>query len=290
VNDSFGHQYGDFVLRCIARRFDDQCKSLQEESNQKLRTLVARPGGEEFLVAIIGAMASEDELKFAEQVRSAIEARAIPDDGDVNVFSLSSFPPGFELPHVTERRITVSIGLPSAKPGLSSNKDDQTISLLKSSADVALYRAKSSGRNQVVAFRDILSHYGRILEHHPGTDIAAIDLGRNVSLRSGQEFRVFHPRFSGREPFIFNDGRSQKRLGTYPRVSCGRLEVFDAQSEISFCHVKENRTGAEFPPGSILEAVPAGSISHLLPTKDIIAVELATQEEIEKVLRKSDNV
>jgi hypothetical protein len=53
--------------------------------------------------------------------------------------------------------------------------------------------------------------------------------------------------------------------------------------------VKENRTGAEFPPGSILEAVPAGSISHLLPTKDIIAVELATQEEIEKVLRKSDN-
>jgi diguanylate cyclase (GGDEF)-like protein len=147
VNDSFGHQYGDFVLRCIARRFDDQCRSLHEESNQKLRTLVARPGGEEFLVAIIGAMVPEDELKFAEQVRSAIEARAIPDDGDLNVFSLSSFPPGFELPHVTERRITVSIGVASAKPGLSPSKDDQTISLLKNSADVALYRAKSSGRN-----------------------------------------------------------------------------------------------------------------------------------------------
>jgi diguanylate cyclase (GGDEF)-like protein len=288
VNDSFGHQYGDFVLRCIARRFDDQCKPLREESNQKLRTLVARPGGEEFLIAIIGTMVPEDELKFAEQVRSAIEARAIPDDGDLNVFSLSSFPPGFELPHVTERRITVSIGVASTKPGLSPNKDDQTISLLKNSADVALYRAKSSGRNQVVAFRDILSHYGRILEHHRGTDIAAVDLGRSVNLRSGQEFRVFHPRFSGREPFIFTDGRSQKRLGTYPRVSCGRLEVFDVQSEISFCHVKENRTGAEFPPGSILEAVPAGSISHLLPTKDIIATELATQEELENILTKLD--
>jgi tetratricopeptide (TPR) repeat protein len=53
--------------------------------------------------------------------------------------------------------------------------------------------------------------------------------------------------------------------------------------------VKENRTGAEFPPGSILEAVPAGSISHLLPTKDVIAVELATQEELEKTLTKFDH-
>jgi hypothetical protein len=50
--------------------------------------------------------------------------------------------------------------------------------------------------------------------------------------------------------------------------------------------VKENRTGAEFPPGSILEAVPAGSISHLLPTKEIIAVELASQEDLETILTK----
>jgi diguanylate cyclase (GGDEF)-like protein len=148
VNDSFGHQYGDSVLRCIARRFDDQCKSLHEESNQKLRTLVARPGGEEFWIAIIGAMVPEDELKFAEQVRSAIEARAIQDDGDLNVFSLSSFPPGFELPHVTERRITVSIGIASAKPGLSPHKDDQTISLLKNSAMSHCIEQKALGETK----------------------------------------------------------------------------------------------------------------------------------------------
>jgi tetratricopeptide (TPR) repeat protein len=109
-----------------------------------------------------------------------------------------------------------------------------------------------------------------VLEHHSETRIVTIDLGRQVNLTAGQELLVFHPDFTGHVSFIHKDGRTEKRLGTYPRVACGRVEVFDVQTEISFCKVTEMKDIKLFPVGSILEAVPVGTITHLLASDDMI--------------------
>jgi tetratricopeptide (TPR) repeat protein len=84
-----------------------------------------------------------------------------------------------------------------------------------------------------------------------------------VNVRVGQEFHVYHPDFTGQKGFFYSDGRSKKRLGTYPRVSSGRLVVFDVQLEISFCTVAD-KSLERFPTGSVLEQIPLGSIYHLV--------------------------
>jgi hypothetical protein len=83
-------------------------------------------------------------------------------------------------------------------------------------------------------------------------------------VRQGQEFQVYHPDFSGGIPFMFSDGRTIKRLGTYPKLPSGQIVAFKVDPEISFCRVTNQvRTGL-FPKDSRLEAVPVGSITHLI--------------------------
>lgn len=95
----------------------------------------------------------------------------------------------------------------------------------------------------------------------------AIDIGSNVGVSVGQEFKVFPPTFTGRKKFSVNDGRTTRTLGTYPRVQSARLIVFNAQPEISFAIIGSPEDAATaIEQGSHLEAIPAGSIGHLLPT------------------------
>jgi len=131
-------------------------------------------------------------------------------------------------------------------------------------ADIALYKAKVGGRNTVRLFNDILDKYGMVLEHHIETDVVIIDIGRQIGVVSGQEFLVYHPEFCGGRPYYFSDGRTKKRLGDFPKYICGRIEVFDVQKEVSFCKVLENKLSVKFPTGCNLEAVPLGSIAHLV--------------------------
>lgn len=117
INDEHGHPAGDEVLRVIAER---------------LRVLVKDPwfigrlGGEEFLVVLPGA-ALDEACALGEQVRAAFM------EIDVSRW----FPDG--------RGITASLGV------TTQTSEDDTTSTLLQRADAALYEAKRTGRNRVVA-------------------------------------------------------------------------------------------------------------------------------------------
>jgi diguanylate cyclase (GGDEF)-like protein/PAS domain S-box-containing protein len=115
-NDLYGHLAGDECLRSIAKTI----QGVLRRSND----LLARYGGEEF-VAILPDTTAEDAAVLSELVRSAVERSGIPHAGN---------------PHGV---VTISIGcathIPEA-PGQRSN--------LVRAADVALYRAKTAGRNR----------------------------------------------------------------------------------------------------------------------------------------------
>ncbi len=114
VNDVHGHPAGDEVLRRIAQVLREQVRPPD---------MVARLGGEEFVLVLIGATASQAH-GVAERVRAAMERTAVA----LNGRSLS---------------ITVSVGVAEPQP------DDQSSEDLLARADLALYAAKASGRNCV---------------------------------------------------------------------------------------------------------------------------------------------
>lgn len=113
VNDRFGHNIGDLALRMFAERL---------QSNLRGVDLIARVGGEEFLIALPGVTLSS-ACAAAERLRGVAAAAT----------------PGAP-------RITVSAGVSSFAPG------DDPASLIQR-ADKALYQAKSDGRNCVVRHR-----------------------------------------------------------------------------------------------------------------------------------------
>jgi diguanylate cyclase (GGDEF)-like protein len=116
INDRLGHGAGDVVLANAARTL---VRSVGE------RGVVARWGGEEFLVVIPG-LSLEDADALMEQTRDEIEAEyGAPD-------SLA--------------RVTVSVGLAHA-PRYAGKEEALRL------ADANLYEAKSSGRNLVVSGR-----------------------------------------------------------------------------------------------------------------------------------------
>ncbi|QXT40959.1 diguanylate cyclase [Gymnodinialimonas ceratoperidinii] len=120
INDTYGHHAGDAVLREVAFRLRGQLKPSD---------LLARIGGEEFLVVLSGAD-REAASACAEQLRGCIGAASF-DLGD------GSFP----------IRVTASVGL--TLPGGLGDGVPVTAEALIRQADRALYGAKAHGRDQV---------------------------------------------------------------------------------------------------------------------------------------------
>ncbi|MBF0427501.1 MAG: diguanylate cyclase [Magnetococcales bacterium] len=117
VNDVFGHDVGDTVLRVVAKALATQIRTSD---------MVIRYGGEEFLVILQESDEYSGE-RMAEKLRVAVEALKIPVSSGI-------------------MRKTISIGV----AGFPSDGEDiwQTIKC----ADLALYSAKHSGRNRVVTY------------------------------------------------------------------------------------------------------------------------------------------
>ncbi|QKE62806.1 GGDEF domain-containing protein [Aquipseudomonas campi] len=118
VNDNYGHQAGDAVLKTVAAHIKNFAKRKAD--------VVCRYGGEEFMV-ILPDTSSEGAFTLAEGIRQGLAELEIPVVGNL-------------------LRVTVSIGLASAIPG--SPAEDELVALV-GAADAALYRAKQEGRNQV---------------------------------------------------------------------------------------------------------------------------------------------
>ena len=117
-NDQYGHPGGDEVLRKVA--------GILTECAQRAGELVARYGGEEFAILLPGSDLDAARL-VAQDVLARLAAAAIPHTGSP-----------------TSAHLTVSIGMASVLPRLTS----QSIGLVQS-ADIALYAAKTRGRNRV---------------------------------------------------------------------------------------------------------------------------------------------
>ncbi len=111
INDTYGHATGDKVLQVLAQTVK---KLIREED------IFGRWGGEEFLI-ILRHASLENSYKKAQQLREAVEE-----------ISREDIPP-----------FTASFGVTQIIPG------DSPESLLKR-VDIALYKAKSEGRNRVV--------------------------------------------------------------------------------------------------------------------------------------------
>ena len=119
VNDRFGHAAGSEVLRVAGA----QCAAAIRTTD-----LAARYGGDEFVVVLVRTRL-DGAQRVAEKVRAGVEEAG----------RRLEYPEGL---------VTVSIGVAEFQPEQDESKD------VLLAADRALYRAKASGRNQVVAEED----------------------------------------------------------------------------------------------------------------------------------------
>ncbi len=117
INDTYGHQVGDKVLASIAKVIKESIRECD---------IVGRYGGEEFIVIVKDDKNSY--LKIAERIRNNVENTVI-NIGENEII-----------------KVTSSIGI------TKMDATDKTFQQIISEADKALYEAKNSGKNKVVAY------------------------------------------------------------------------------------------------------------------------------------------
>jgi len=122
INDEHGHGAGDSALTIVGARFADTASGTD---------LVARVGGDEFVVVTDQPRTLPEALEYANQFRLAVS---------------EPMPLDFPLGSAT-LKVTVSIGLASATHCLDAQQ-------LLGSADMALHEAKASGRDRCVPYVD----------------------------------------------------------------------------------------------------------------------------------------
>lgn len=115
VNDTYGHDVGDRVLKKIAEILPEKLRATD---------IVARIGGEEFCILAVNMTVEGAQMKF-EELRRRIEQTQINiGDGQESL------------------QITISIGV--------CTEEQEDLEKLMKAADKMLYRAKGAGRNQVM--------------------------------------------------------------------------------------------------------------------------------------------
>ena len=112
VNDTYGHNVGDQVLRVIGGEA------------RRDKTILGRLGGEEFAIVLEGS-SLEAATRYAEELRDKLAALSFESEGQT--FSVT------------------------ASFGVAERAAQESIDLLLKRADAALYQAKRGGRNRVIA-------------------------------------------------------------------------------------------------------------------------------------------
>ncbi|PJC85869.1 hypothetical protein CSW98_12490 [Vibrio sp. HA2012] len=122
INDTYGHLFGDEVLRCVAKSIENSIRSFD---------VVARYGGEEFIILL-----SHSDIKngweAAERIRENIE----------------------DLVFRNTVKVTASIGI-------SVNCAEDTVEDIIERTDKELYKAKNSGRNKVCEWKESIVQSGQ---------------------------------------------------------------------------------------------------------------------------------
>lgn len=113
INDTYGHQFGDNVLKSVAKQI---LKTIRESD------IAARYGGEEFIILLPNTSA-EKAGKLAEKIRQQIA----------------------NIRFKSDVSITVSIGVAGKRNG-------DTLEKMIKNTDIALYEAKSRGKNTFVIY------------------------------------------------------------------------------------------------------------------------------------------
>jgi diguanylate cyclase (GGDEF)-like protein len=121
INDTYGHNAGDIVLRQVARLLAE---------GVRVSDTFGRYGGEEFMLILPETM-PEDAVRLAEELRTLVmsEPLRVKSDQSLNV--------------------TISIGIAGGRGA------ELQIDMLVDRADAAMYAAKSLGRNRTYLFRDV---------------------------------------------------------------------------------------------------------------------------------------
>jgi diguanylate cyclase len=123
INDNYGHNIGDEVLKKLSFVVKEEIREID---------VIGRMGGEEFVVALVGAT-EEDAYKKSERIRTAIKDN----------LKIEEFP---------NLNVTGSIGIASVK-----KTESKTISELITMADKAMYEAKKNrGKDNVVRYSELV--------------------------------------------------------------------------------------------------------------------------------------
>jgi diguanylate cyclase (GGDEF)-like protein len=116
INDSLGHGIGDEVITTVAQRIRQQVRTSD---------VVARFGGDEFVLVLPAVHTEQDVLRIAEQIHDEVRRPMRVEGHDVSA--------------------TLSIGAVMVRPGTPPEDAFRR-------ADQALYRAKREGRDRTVLF------------------------------------------------------------------------------------------------------------------------------------------
>jgi diguanylate cyclase (GGDEF)-like protein len=151
VNDTFGHRVGDEVLQTVAERL----RSVVREGDT-----VARVGGDEFVVLIEGAALDAGVEVVAERVLDVLRQ-----------------PYGVQGRHGRELSLGASIGIAT---GVRLSADE-----LLRDADLALYEAKTAGRNRYVVFQSAM--------HVAAQERAELEIDLADAIERGELVLLYQP-------------------------------------------------------------------------------------------------
>lgn len=204
INDTYSHDFGDNVLKEFSNKLKYTC---QEQSTSK-KIIFSRYGGEEFVIAII----SDDvDIHTPEKIRKGTRGSIDPVEFKCSLgFSCTETPQKISIPLIRK---------------------------LYKEADAALYKSKREGKDRSTNFKDIRQKLGKVIEIDVKHKILTIDIGKNTGVAEEDKFYIYPSKYSGREKFIIDDGRSKKPIGIYPKIKIGEAYPFEVQDEISFCQL-----------------------------------------------------
>ncbi|CAB4879987.1 unannotated protein [freshwater metagenome] len=126
VNDNSGHDVGDLLLASVASRL---------ASATRPADIIARIGGDEFVVMCEGGIDEQVALELADRVRHGLSGRLMLNGVEVDL------------------SVSIGVALSNPRSPLETTPADEAVTLLRH-ADTAMYSAKRRGRSRCELFTD----------------------------------------------------------------------------------------------------------------------------------------